>query len=153
MAKTLCLHAFEGVSGAVLVSYLEAVWCSCAGAQEYTLAKTRFNLDPESCYRAAAFSVRDRLIETLNDTNAFFHEKDVKRAYYLSLEFLLGRGGYLRLCVCGAFDTSRVYIPDKTSVDARERFPAPGSPLMKREKFAYLLVLRSVPECTGQLGH
>lgn len=58
---------------------------------EYTLAKTRFNLDAEACYRAAAFSVRDRLIETFNDTNSFFHEQDAKRVYYLSLEFLLGR--------------------------------------------------------------
>lgn len=75
--------------------------CRLPSPQEYTLAKTRFNLDPESCYRAAAFSVRDRLIETLNDTNAFFHEKDVKRAYYLSLEFLLGRGAsqiYVQIC-------------------------------------------------------
>lgn len=78
--------------------------------QEYTCAKTRFNCDPESCYRASAFSVRDRLIETLNDTNAYFHETDCKRAYYLSLEFLLGRGE-LRIfpeerrtcgCPCGA---------------------------------------------------
>lgn len=58
---------------------------------EYTLACTRFNMDGTSAYRAAAFSVRDRLIEAFNDTNAFFHEKDVKRCYYLSLEFLIGR--------------------------------------------------------------
>lgn len=58
---------------------------------EYTLAKTRFNLDCEGCARATGLSVRDRLIETFNDTNAFFHETDAKRCYYLSLEFLLGR--------------------------------------------------------------
>eukprot|EP00922_Rhytidocystis_sp_ex-Travisia-forbesii_P063550 GHVS01094528.1.p1 GENE.GHVS01094528.1~~GHVS01094528.1.p1 ORF type:complete len:968 (+),score=113.87 GHVS01094528.1:38-2905(+) len=58
---------------------------------EYTLAKTRFNLDYEGCSRATGLSVRDRLIETFNDTNSFFHETDVKRCYYLSLEFLLGR--------------------------------------------------------------
>ncbi|CDJ58730.1 Phosphorylase, related, partial [Eimeria maxima] len=74
-----------------LPSDVHSIQRSIVNHVEYTLAKTRFNLDPESCYRAAAFSVRDRLIETLNDTNAFFHEKDVKRAYYLSLEFLLGR--------------------------------------------------------------
>ncbi|KAL8425776.1 hypothetical protein Efla_004128 [Eimeria flavescens] len=74
-----------------LPSDVHSIQRSVVNHVEYTLAKTRFNLDPESCYRAAAFSVRDRLIETLNDTNAYFHEKDVKRAYYLSLEFLLGR--------------------------------------------------------------
>mmetsp|Transcript_7060 Transcript_7060/g.13836 ORF Transcript_7060/g.13836 Transcript_7060/m.13836 type:complete len:923 (+) Transcript_7060:260-3028(+) len=58
---------------------------------EYTLACTRFSLDDETSYRACAYSIRDRLIETFNDTNSFFTEKDVKRCYYLSLEFLLGR--------------------------------------------------------------
>eukprot|EP00388_Colpodella_angusta_P001637 GDKJ01005077.1.p1 GENE.GDKJ01005077.1~~GDKJ01005077.1.p1 ORF type:complete len:973 (-),score=294.30 GDKJ01005077.1:471-3119(-) len=48
-------------------------------------------MDNTSAYRAAAYSVRDRLIEGFNDTNAFFHEEDVKRCYYLSLEFLIGR--------------------------------------------------------------
>lgn len=36
-------------------------------------------------------SVRDRLIESWNDTNQHFDEMDVKRAYYLSLEYLMGR--------------------------------------------------------------
>lgn len=60
--------------------------------QEYTLARTRFNFDEEDCYRATAYSVRDRLIETLNDTVQYFFAEDCKRCYYLSLEFLLGRG-------------------------------------------------------------
>lgn len=58
---------------------------------EYTLAKNRFNMDDESCYRAAAYSIRDRLLEIFNDTNQYFFAKDVKRCYYLSLEFLIGR--------------------------------------------------------------
>eukprot|EP01071_Lankesteria_metandrocarpae_P004198 Lankesteria_metandrocarpae@DN3425_c0_g1_i1.p1 len=58
---------------------------------EYTLSRTRFNFDNECAYRATAFSIRDRLIETLNDTTSFFYEKDPKRCYYLSLEFLVGR--------------------------------------------------------------
>lgn len=58
---------------------------------EYTLAKNRFNIDNESCYRATAYSIRDRLLEVFNDTNQFFFAKDVKRCYYLSLEFLIGR--------------------------------------------------------------
>jgi len=39
---------------------------------EYTLAKTRFNFDNSSCYQAAAYSIRDRLIEAWNDTNEYF---------------------------------------------------------------------------------
>jgi len=58
---------------------------------EYTLACTRFSFAEESAFRATALSVRDRLIESYNDTNLFFHETDCKRGYYLSMEFLLGR--------------------------------------------------------------
>jgi starch phosphorylase len=35
--------------------------------------------------------VRDRLIERWKDTELYFEQQDVKRQYYLSLEFLLGR--------------------------------------------------------------
>ncbi len=35
--------------------------------------------------------MRDRLIEGLNDTNAYHHSQDAKRVSYLSLEFLMGR--------------------------------------------------------------
>jgi starch phosphorylase len=35
---------------------------------EYTLARTRFNFDNFSAYQAASYAVRDRLIESWNDT-------------------------------------------------------------------------------------
>eukprot|EP01027_Heterolobosea_sp_BB2_P002286 GEZU01003423.1.p1 GENE.GEZU01003423.1~~GEZU01003423.1.p1 ORF type:complete len:952 (+),score=347.78 GEZU01003423.1:92-2947(+) len=58
---------------------------------EYTLARTRYNFDDYAAYQATALSVRDRLIESWNDTQQYFTLKDVKRVYYLSLEFLMGR--------------------------------------------------------------
>lgn len=58
---------------------------------EYTLARTRFNFDNKACYQATAYSIRDRLIESWNDTQQTFTKEDPKRIYYLSLEFLLGR--------------------------------------------------------------
>ena len=58
---------------------------------EYTLARTRFNFDNFGAYQAAALAARDRLIESWNDTQAFHKNQDVKRVYYLSLEFLMGR--------------------------------------------------------------
>lgn len=36
---------------------------------EYTLAKTRFELDDNILYSGTALSVRDRLLENWNDTN------------------------------------------------------------------------------------
>jgi len=58
---------------------------------EYTLARTRFNFDDFGAYQASAYSLRDRLIEAWNDTNQYHTTKDVKRVYYFSLEFLMGR--------------------------------------------------------------
>ena len=36
---------------------------------EYTLGLTRFNFDNHGAFKAASLSVRDRLIESWNDTN------------------------------------------------------------------------------------
>eukprot|EP00879_Flechtneria_rotunda_P002992 GHRR01003210.1.p1 GENE.GHRR01003210.1~~GHRR01003210.1.p1 ORF type:complete len:957 (+),score=328.75 GHRR01003210.1:132-3002(+) len=58
---------------------------------EYTLARTRQQFDDFECYQAAAYSLRDRLIEMWNDTQTYFKEQDPKRVYYLSMEFLMGR--------------------------------------------------------------
>ena len=64
---------------------------SIAHHLEFSLAKTRFNIDTESCYRATAMAVRDRLVEYWNDTQNQITEANPKRAYYLSIEYLLGR--------------------------------------------------------------
>lgn len=58
---------------------------------EYTLARTRFNFDNQGAYKAAALAARDRLIESWNDTQAYHKNQDVRRVYYMSLEFLMGR--------------------------------------------------------------
>lgn len=39
---------------------------------EYTLARSRFNFDDFEAYQAAAYSLRDRLIESWNDTQNYF---------------------------------------------------------------------------------
>jgi len=70
---------------------LKSIQRSIVNHVEYTLAMTRFNFTNFGCYQATAFSVRDRLLEAWNDTNQYFTTHNVKRVYYLSLEFLLGR--------------------------------------------------------------
>ena len=42
-------------------------------------------------FESAAHSVRDRLVERWMETMQTYYEKDAKRVYYLSLEFLVGR--------------------------------------------------------------
>ncbi|EKM52475.1 glycosyltransferase family 35 protein [Phanerochaete carnosa HHB-10118-sp] len=56
-----------------------------------SLARQAYNLDDLGAYQAAALSVRDNLIINWNATQLNFTRKSPKRAYYLSLEFLMGR--------------------------------------------------------------
>lgn len=70
---------------------IETIQKSIVHHCEYTLARTRFNFDKKSCYMAAAYSLRDRLIESWNDTQQHITAIDPKRVYYFSLEYLLGR--------------------------------------------------------------
>ncbi|CAI5523472.1 unnamed protein product, partial [Closterium sp. Naga37s-1] len=58
---------------------------------EYTMARSRYKFDDFEAYQATAYSVRDRLIESWNDTQQYFKDQDSKRVYYLSMEFLMGR--------------------------------------------------------------
>src|ERR1035437_3491249 len=56
-----------------------------------TLAKDRYTATDRDRYYALALTVRDRLIERWIATQQTHHKKNVKRLYYLSLEFLIGR--------------------------------------------------------------
>jgi len=56
-----------------------------------TLAKDRYTATDRDRYYALALAVRDRVIERWIATQQTHHKKNVKRLYYLSLEFLIGR--------------------------------------------------------------
>src|ERR1700690_4211126 len=56
-----------------------------------TLAKDRYTATTRDRYYAFALAVRDRLIERWIATQQMHHNRQVKRIYYLSLEFLIGR--------------------------------------------------------------
>ncbi|KAH7922471.1 glycosyltransferase family 35 protein [Leucogyrophana mollusca] len=56
-----------------------------------SLARQAYSLDDLGAYQAAALSVRDNLLINWNDTQMHYTRKAGKRAYYLSLEFLMGR--------------------------------------------------------------
>ena len=56
-----------------------------------TLAKDDFTATSRDRYFALALTVRDRLIQQWIATQQTHHTRNVKRIYYLSLEFLIGR--------------------------------------------------------------
>merc|ERR1719161_1955090 len=69
----------------------ESIQKDVAAHLEYSLACTRFGFTKSDAYRAVGFAVRDRLLESFNDTNTWYAEQDVKKGYYLSAEYLMGR--------------------------------------------------------------
>ena len=56
-----------------------------------TLAKDRYTATDRDRYFALSLTVRDQLIERWIATQQTHHKRNVKRIYYLSLEFLIGR--------------------------------------------------------------
>jgi starch phosphorylase len=62
------------------------------GHLEYTLAELPRHVDSEwEPYLALALAVRDRMIQRWVRTQDTYYERDTKRIYYLSLEYLMGR--------------------------------------------------------------
>ena len=57
----------------------------------HTLGRDRSCKSTHYTYTALALTVRDRLMERLKNTQQAYRETDSRRAYYLSLEFLMGR--------------------------------------------------------------
>lgn len=57
----------------------------------HTVAKHPTTVTPRDWLHILIYALRDRLAERWTTTLGSYHQKDVKRVYYLSLEFLLGR--------------------------------------------------------------
>ena len=58
---------------------------------KYTLAKDEFSATDHDKYYALALAIRDRLVDRWIATSQTYHKQKAKRAYYLSMEYLIGR--------------------------------------------------------------
>ena len=67
---------------------------------------------PLDLYRALAFTVRDRLVHRWARTQQTYHAGKVKRVYYLSAEFLMGRLLSSNLMNLGVMDVAREALSD-----------------------------------------
>ena len=67
---------------------------------------------PFDRYVALALAVRDRLVSRWSATQRAYYEQDVKRAYYLSAEFLLGRALLANLQALGVESAYRAVLRD-----------------------------------------
>jgi starch phosphorylase len=69
----------------------ESIKLGFAGHLKYSLARDRYTATQHDRFIALAMAVRDRLIERWIETQQTHHDQRVKRVYYLSMEFLMGR--------------------------------------------------------------
>jgi starch phosphorylase len=65
---------------------------SIASKLAYTVGKDSSNATRRDWYSALCLALRDRLLDRWHDTQKRIREKDARKVYYLSLEFLMGRG-------------------------------------------------------------
>jgi starch phosphorylase len=57
----------------------------------HRLGRDESSKSPIYAYEALSLAISDRLIERWKNTNKAYHEQQCKQAYYLSMEFLMGR--------------------------------------------------------------
>ena len=76
---------------------VEAIKLSYQNHLKYTLAKDDYSATDQDRYYALAMAVRDRLVERWIHTSQTYYRQNVKRMYYLSMEYLIGRamGSYV----------------------------------------------------------
>ncbi|MDY6990151.1 MAG: glycogen/starch/alpha-glucan phosphorylase [Thermodesulfobacteriota bacterium] len=97
----------------------------------YSLGKEYKELSGRELLTAVSLAVRDRLIDKMLETENRYQSNDVKRLYYLSLEFLMGRSLGNNLCNLGLFDLGRKALlelgVDLEEVSAKEYDAALGN--------------------------
>ena len=59
--------------------------------RQYTLSKDQYTATMYDNYLALSLAIRDRLVERWINTQQDYHTKNLRRVYYLSMEFLIGR--------------------------------------------------------------
>ena len=58
---------------------------------KYSLGKAWRDLSARDLFTVAALAVRDQMVERMLETEQRYQQKDLKRLYYLSMEFLVGQ--------------------------------------------------------------
>jgi starch phosphorylase len=97
----------------------------------YTCIKDLASATLEDTYQAIAHAVRDRLVRRWIRTQRTYYEKNAKRVYYLSAEFLMGRALGNNLVSLGLYDLARSmlrdYDVDLTDILEQELDPGLGN--------------------------
>ncbi len=70
---------------------VERIKTSFLNHRKYSLAKDEYSVTDHDNFYSLALTVRDFLVERWIKTQQTYYNNDIKRVYYLSLEFLMGR--------------------------------------------------------------
>lgn len=90
-----------------LNSTVDALRRSISNRLMYGVGKDAVTAQPRDWLHAAELAVRDRLVARWMKTTRQQYEQDVKRVYYLSMEFLIGRTFTNALLALGIHDEVR----------------------------------------------
>ncbi len=97
----------------------------------YSFAKNSKTASADDIYLAMSLAIRDRLIHRWMKTMKKYYQTDVKRVYYLSAEYLLGRSMRNNLMNMGLYDTAdrlmKAYNLDLADIETREPDPGLGN--------------------------
>jgi len=86
---------------------------------------------PQEIYQAVSYAVKDDIIDRWIATHKVYKEKNVKKVYYLSMEFLMGRALGNNLINLGYYDDIKKALDemglDINFIEDQERDPALGN--------------------------
>ncbi|MBR6403324.1 MAG: glycogen/starch/alpha-glucan phosphorylase [Eubacterium sp.] len=93
--------------------------------------KTLEEATPQELYQAVSYSVKDDIIDRWIATHKVYREKNVKKVYYLSMEFLMGRALGNNLLNLGYYEDIKEALKemglDINFIEDQERDPALGN--------------------------
>ena len=58
---------------------------------EFSLAKDKYSATKRDYYKSIAYTIRDRMFERWIETQQTYYDQNVKRVYFISMEYMLGR--------------------------------------------------------------
>lgn len=106
MAHKKIAHAEE------LSNDADALRKSIVDHLHFNIGKDRYSSTKRDLFHAICFTVRDRLTDRWMRTQRSYYEKDEKRVYYLSMEFLIGRTLRNSLVNLGILDNCKKAVHD-----------------------------------------
>ncbi len=97
----------------------QSIQLSFANHLEYSLSKDQYTATMRDLYHSLALAIRDRLVERWIRTQERYYEADVKRIYYLSAEYLMGRALTNNLINLGLYEATREAM-EEVNVDLED---------------------------------